>query len=232
MTIQLELEGRSIALSLRHSPRARRVALRLVPEGIELVVPPRVSESAAIAFARERGAWILRRMDKHRPPITFADGIVVPFLGVEHRVRHMPARRGTVERIDAGAPQLQVAGAIEHLPRRLGDWLKAQTRQIIEPLALEKSRRVGKPIARIAVRNMRTRWGSCSRAGALSFSWRIVMAPPGAIDWLVAHEVAHLVHMNHRQRFWDLAHELTAGDFEHWRAWLRSEGELLLRYGL
>lgn len=232
MTIQLEFDGRSIALLLRHSPRARRVALRLLPEGIELVVPPRVSESAAIAFAQERGAWILRRIDRHRPPIAFADGIMMPFLGIEHIVRHVPAKRGTVERVMAETPELRVAGAIEHLPRRLGDWLKAQARHTIEPLALEKSRRIGRRISRIAVRNMRTRWGSCSRQGAVAFSWRIVMAPPGAIDWLVAHEVAHLVHLNHRQRFWDLARELTEGDFERWRTWLRGEGEHLLRYGL
>lgn len=207
------------------------MALRAVPEGIELVVPARGSEQAALAFARERGEWILRRLADHRPPVAFAAGIVIPYLGTAHLVRHLPEARGTVQRIVGAAPEIEVAGAIEHLPRRLTDWLKAAARAAIEPLAHAKAQRIGKKIARVSIRDMRTRWGSCTRSGALSFSWRIVMAPTGAIDWLVAHEVAHLAEMNHGERFWEIARSLGDGDFEHWRNWLRAEGEALLRYG-
>ncbi|HYI07041.1 MAG TPA: YgjP-like metallopeptidase domain-containing protein, partial [Reyranella sp.] len=125
-----------------------------------------------------------------------------------------------------------VAGRPEHLPRRLRDWLTAELRHRLVPLVHAKARRVERPVKRISVRDSRSRWGSCGPDGGLSFSWRLVFAPPEVLDYLVAHEVAHLVHLNHGPRFWALAERLCDGPMGVPRAWLRANGETLLQYGL
>ena len=111
------------------------------------------------------------------------------------------------------------------------DWLIAQMRLQIEPLVLQKATRVERRVKRITLRDNRSRWGSCGPDGSMSFSWRLVFAPPVVLDYLVAHEVAHLVHHNHGDRFWALARELCDGSMDEAHAWLRRYGETLLQYG-
>ena len=141
---------------------------------------------------------------------------------------HRAGARGTVW-LESG--EIHVAGRPEHLPRRLRDWLIAQMRLQIEPLVLQKATRVERRVKRITLRDNRSRWGSCGPDGSMSFSWRLVFAPPVVLDYLVAHEVAHLVHHNHGDRFWALARELCDGSMDEAHAWLRRYGETLLQYG-
>ncbi len=122
-------------------------------------------------------------------------------------------------------------GATEHLPRRLRDWLTAELRGRLVPLVHEKAARVDRPVKRITLRDSRSRWGSCGPDAALSFSWRLVFAPPEVLDYLAAHEVAHLVHLNHSPRFWAVARSLCDGPIEVPQAWLKRNGETLLQYG-
>ena len=129
------------------------------------------------------------------------------------------------------AGEIHVAGQPEHLPRRLRDWLTAELRGRLVPLVHAKAARVERPVKRITVRDSRSRWGSCGPDGGLSFSWRLVFAPPEVLDYLVAHEVAHLVHLNHGPRFWALARSLCDGPMEPPQAWLKANGETLLQYG-
>ena len=187
-----------------------------------------MSRDMAVRFAHSQVGWIaarLKRLPARRP---FHDGAEVPLFGVAHRIRHRPDARGTVW---LEAQEIHVAGRSEHLPRRLRDWLTAELRRRLVPLVHAKADRVQRPVKRVGLRDGRSRWGSCGPDGGLSFSWRLVFAPPEVLDYLVAHEVAHLVHMNHGPRFWAQARALCDGPMEPPQAWLKANGETLLQYG-
>lgn len=234
--VALEIEGAPVELRLRVSDRARRLALRVAPRdgAVELVVPRAVSHARALEFARAHADWIRRRHEARLPALPLVDGAVLPLAGTPHRIRHRPGLRGTVWRAAGpdGAPELNVAGEAAHLPRRLRDWLRAEARRLVTPLALAKAARIGRPVRRIAIGDPRTRWASCSASGTLSFSWRLALTPPFVLDYIVAHEVAHLVEMNHSPRFWKLAAALAeGGDIAPARAWLLANGPRLLAVG-
>jgi predicted metal-dependent hydrolase len=222
--------GENLPVTFLRSLRARRVSLRvdLVQRRIVLVAPLRISRATAIAFAQRKAGWIAARLGRLPSKQPFADGTELPFAGVLHRIRHRPDARGTVWLQGA---EIHVAGKAEHLPRRLRDWLTAEARRRITLLAFAKAQRVGRTIKRVSLRDTRSRWGSCGSAGGLSFSWRLILAPPDVLDYLVAHETAHLVHMNHGPHFWALARELCEGPMEASQAWLKVHGERLLQYG-
>src|SRR5580693_6221442 len=222
--------GDTLPVTFVRSPRARRASLRVDParRRIVLTAPLRMARAIAVGFAEQQAGWIaarLKRLPARRP---FADGAEVPLFGTPYRVRHRPDRRGTVW-VEGG--EIHVAGRIEHLPRRLRDWLTAEMRRRLAPLVQAKALRVERPVKRITVRDGRSRWGSCGPDGAMSFSWRLVFAPPEVLDYLVAHEVAHLVHMNHGPRFWAATRALCDGPMDPPKSWLRAHGEALLQYG-
>jgi predicted metal-dependent hydrolase len=212
------------------SARARRVSLRVDPSHrrIVLTAPMRTSRALALQFAETQAGWIaarLKRLPQRRP---FTDGAEVPLFGAPHRIRHRPDARGTVW---LEGSEIHVAGRPEYLSRRLRDWLMAELRRRLPPLVHAKAETVERNVKRISVRDSRSRWGSCGPDGGLSFSWRLVFAPPEVLDYLVAHEVAHLVHMNHGPRFWALAERLCDGPMRPPQAWLKKNGETLLQYG-
>jgi predicted metal-dependent hydrolase len=225
----LTLDGRVVPVRLRRNRRARRIVLRLDPDndGVVVTLPPRTAEREAMELVVEKSAWVLTRLDRLPPRRPFADGAAVPVLGVEHRIRHRPEARGGAW-IEDG--ELHVSGTAEHVARRVADWLQAEARRAIAPRVHAHAETLGKRPGRIAVRDTRSRWGSCSRDGNLSFSWRLVMTPESVLDYVVAHEVAHLEHMNHGARFWRTVAVLGV-DVGHGRAWLRRHGDELLRYG-
>ena len=219
-----------LPVTFLRSARARRVSLRVdsARRRIVLTAPLRLSRAMAVGFAEAQAGWIaarLKRLPSRRP---FVDGADLPLFGEPHRIRHRGELRGTAWR-EGG--EIHVAGRPEHLPRRLRDWLIAELRARLVPLVHAKARRVERPVKRITVRDTRSRWGSCGPDGAMSFSWRLVFAPPEVLDYLVAHEVAHLVHLNHGPRFWALARTLCDGPIEAPQAWLKANGETLLQYG-
>lgn len=222
--------GTSLPVTFLRSARARRASLRVDParRRIVLTAPLRMSRSMAVGFAQQQAGWIaarLKRLPERRP---FADGAELPLFGTPHLIRHRPEARGTVW-CESG--EIHVAGKAEHLPRRLRDWLVAEIAQRLPPLVKAKAAKVERPVKRISLRDSRSRWGSCGPDGSLSFSWRLVFAPPEVLDYLVAHEVAHLVHMNHGPRFWALAEKLCDGPMAPPQAWLKRNGETLLQYG-
>lgn len=217
-----------VELAVRRSARARRLQLRSVPARgcIELVVPQRTSFAAALDFASSRSDWIAETSAALAPPRVILPGATLPLLGIPHRLEHRPGARGAVW-TETGA--ICVAGDARYFPRRLRDWLIARARVEIAPLVLEKTARLGRSGTRLSLKDTRTRWGSCSPGGTLSFNWRIVMAPPVALDYLVAHEVAHLREAHHRASFWRLADSL-ADDLPRGRQWLHAHGGELLSY--
>lgn len=225
----IDLGGRTVALVIRRSARARRLGLRIAghDDSVELVLPQGSREADGLAFLRERADWVLARLQRLPERVDFADGAILPLGGEPHRIRHDPGRRRPVA-IDGAA--IIVSGEAAHLNRRLTDWLRAEARRRIEPLAGGHAAAIGKRITRITVRDQKSRWGSCSPGGRLSFSWRLVLAPALVLDYVVAHEVAHLAESNHSPAFWKIVDRLTANRAEA-RAWLRRNGTSLHRYG-
>ncbi|MBX3499640.1 MAG: M48 family metallopeptidase [Alphaproteobacteria bacterium] len=228
--ITVDHAGMALVVIFERSPRARRVSLRVDQRSgrVRLVAPPRMARETALGFARAQAAWIHSRTLRMTPPVPFADGAEIPLFGTPHVVRHRPERRGTVW-LEEGA--LHVAGRMEHLPRRLHDWLSGELRVRVSALAHAKAASIARRVTRITVRDTATQWGSCTRTGGLSFSTRLAFAPPEIVDYVVAHEVAHLVHANHGPQFWALTERLAESDVAASRAWLRRNGERLMRLG-
>ena len=227
--VALALADREIMLAVRRSNRARRVALRVDPAAAEvkLVLPWRTSLATGLRFAASRAVWISRRLAQVPPRVAFAHGAVLPVLGENVVIRHDPHARGPARR-DGDA--LVVAGRPEHLARRVRDWLTREARGVLWERTRIAASKVERRVASIRLGDPRTRWGSCSASATIAFSWRLVLAPPAVLDYVVAHEVAHLVELNHGARFWRLVERL-AGDTSGPRAWLRINGPRLLRYG-
>jgi predicted metal-dependent hydrolase len=225
----IQIGERAVDIAIRHSPRARRIALRIdsTLRGAELVLPTGAREAEGLAFATARGEWLLARIDELPPRIVFRDGVSIPLGGEPVTIRHAPNQKIGVERQDDA---LMVGGREEHLSRRLQDWLRREARRVISPVAWEMAGRLDTKPARISIRDQRSRWGSCSSTGALSFNWRLILAPPFVLQYVTAHEVAHMREMNHSPAFWSLVDELT----EHHptgRQWLKSNGGDLHAYG-
>lgn len=227
---RLEISGRAVPLRVRRSRRARRIVLRLdhARDEAVLTLPWRVPVQDGLAFAHERRDWLAERLARLPARVPFAPGATIPLHGVPHRIEHVAGTARGVVRAENGV--IAVAGSPEHLARRLADWLKAEAKRVLEPLVREKAQRLGLSIRRIAVKDTRTLWGSCSAKGDLSLCWRLVLAPPMVADYVSAHEVAHLLHRGHGPRFWRLVAEL-ADDMAGARAWLAQRGEALQRYG-
>lgn len=195
-------------------------------------MPPRGSLKEATTFAEKNGAWIATRLSRLADAAPFEHGTLVPFRGVSHRIKHRRDTRGTVwTETDAnGRRLLCVAGETPHVGRRVSDFLKRMAKKDIEAACTSYAAAIGVHYKRIVVRDQTSRWGSCSTTGVLSFSWRLILTPPYVLDYLAAHEVAHLAEMNHSPRFWRLVERMCP----HWRKaknWLEVHGTDLHRYG-
>jgi len=227
----LEIEGRAVPLAVRRSRRARRLYLRVDPSAppdlpVELILPRGVGLAEGLRFARDKSRWVARRLAALPPPIPFDHGAIIEVDGQALTIQHVGGG-GTTRR---DGPLLLVAGAPEHLPRRVRDWIKAQARDVLTRRSRELAECIGQHVRGVRLGDPRSRWGSCSPDGRLAYSWRLVLAPRFVLDYVVAHEVAHLVHLNHGRRFWRLVTDL-AGDIDTPRAWLNRHGPRLLRHG-
>ncbi len=221
--------GRTLPLRIVENERARRLTLRIDAggQGLRVTVPPGLRQGEVEKFLHRHQGWLEQRLAKvpDRPQVR--RGVKVPFRGVPHLVVHEPGRRGTVSVENGeGGPRLVVHGERLHLPRRVADFLKREARREIEMLVARHTATVGRKAKAIRFRDTTSRWGSCTSDGTLSFSWRIMMAPPAVIDYLVAHEVAHLKEMNHGPDFWKLCGQLCP-DTERCKAWLKRNGGAL-----
>jgi len=219
-----------LSVTFVRNARARRASLRVDPANrrIVLTAPSRMARGTAMGFAETQAGWIAARLQRLPARRPFVDGAEIPLFGLPHRLRHRPDARGTVWREGS---EIHIAGRPEHLSRRVKDWLIGELKKELVPLVHAKAARTERPVKRISVRDTRSRWGSCGPDASLSFSWRLVLGPPEVLDYLAAHETAHLVHLNHSPRFWALARVLCDGPIEGPQAWLRKNGETLLQYG-
>jgi predicted metal-dependent hydrolase len=234
-TIDIAFDGATYRINVKRHRQARRYTLRIQAAAREvlLTIPPRGNLKEAKAFAQTHGGWIAARLNRLPEAVPFADGAILPLRGEAHRIAHRPGSRGTVwvEADDgAGENLLCVAGDAAHLRRRVSDFLKREARRDLDIAAKRCAAALGVRIERISVRDTSSRWGSCSSAGALSFSWRLILAPPHVLEYLAAHEAAHLVEMNHSRKFWRVLREICP-HMNSSKVWLDVHGGDPHRYG-
>lgn len=222
-------------VEVRRHASARRLTLRVsrTRRAVIVTLPLQCDLDEAGTFLNRNIAWVRERLESLPRPVQFRDGVFMPFRGETHRlvIKGHIDRRGVVTRhAQAPFPELHVSGAHEHAPRRLLEWLMNEARRDLEKAVARHARRLGVSPLKIAIRDQASRWGSCSSTGALSFSWRLVLAPPPILDYVAAHEVAHIREMNHGPRFWADVRR-TYPDLDQAKSWLQIYGMDLHRYG-
>ena len=205
---------------------------------MRLTVPNGGTLAEANIFTERQKNWIRTRLERLPIIVAFKDGAEIPLRGEMHRISHRPRqtqiqRRGPrrpqgrvvwiTETDTDSLPHLCVSGAKTHLPRRLRDWLKIEAERDISHHAWDFAKQLGVTVKRISIRDQSTRWGSCSATGVLSFSWRMILAPDYVLQYLAAHEVAHLREMNHGPGFWAITHDLCP-DTARAKSWLNIHG--------
>ncbi len=222
---QYDLPGQpSVPLTLRRSARALRISLRVsqLDGRVTLTVPKGVSESEALKFAHEKADWIRSHLQNQVSSSVVALGSEIP---IEGHLRHVVPAQGRRVVLDVD----EVAVPEDAVARRLERFLKERARDRLVDAADHYADVLGKSYTKVTLRDTRSRWGSCSSQGALMFSWRLILAPPGVLQYVAAHEVAHLAEMNHSEKFWTQV-ERIHGPYSGPRHWLRSQGSTLHQY--
>ena len=215
-----------VDITLRRSARARRFSLRVsrLDGRVTLSLPPGAREAEAMAFARQQEPWIRRALADLPQTATVGLGALVP---VEGRLLRLDAGPGRLIRIDGDS--LLIPGNPAQAGVRAGAFLKHLARDRLTEASDRYARMIGQPYSRLTLRDTRSRWGSCTADGALMYSWRLAMAPPAVLDYVAAHEVAHLAQMNHSPAFWAVVARLVPGYAAH-RRWLKQHGQALHGY--
>ncbi len=210
-----------IEVRFKRNPRAKRLTLRLsrTDGKATLTMPARAPLREAEAFARKQEGWLRAQLSKLPDVTPLIHGGTIPYQGRELEIEAAAGKSVRIEndRILVGGP---------HAGARLQAFIKTQARNALVPAVEKYAARIERPFNRITLRDTRSRWGSCSAEGNLMFSWRLVMAPPVVLEYVAAHEVAHLVEMNHSQDFWDVVHFLMP-EYQNHRNWLRQNGAKL-----
>jgi predicted metal-dependent hydrolase len=226
--------GQSFKVALRRRPTAKRITLRVsnATGEVVLTIPERTDLLSAQRFADGHGDWIATRLAKVPERVTFERGSVVPLRGVPHRIVHWSNIRGTTRAATGpkGEAIIAVTGEAPHMARRVREFLEAEARKDLAAAVKLHTGKLGVTAKRITVRDTKSRWGSCSARGALNFSWRLILAPPFVLDYLAAHEVAHLRELNHSHRFWRIVQAICPRT-EEAETWLKRNGSDLHRFG-
>ncbi|MDO6587740.1 SprT family zinc-dependent metalloprotease [Salipiger sp. 1_MG-2023] len=224
---QITLPGNPpIAVTLRRSAQARRLSLRLsqIDGKVTLTMPRRLPEQEALGFLRDKEGWLRGHLEARGEDVRITPGALVPIEGVLRQV--VPGAGRSVVLSDT---RVEVPGAPDRVAARLQGWLRTLARERLAEASDRHAAALGRPYARLTLRDTRSRWGSCTHDGGLMYSWRLIMAPPEVLDYVAAHEVAHLAEMNHSAAFWAVVEQLY-GDWRAARAWLRDDGGALHRY--
>lgn len=215
-----------IPLVLRRSGRAKRISLRVsqLDGRVTLTLPHRVPLREGMAFAREKEAWLRKMLTERGSDIVIGVGAEVPIFGQPHIVTPGDGRR-----VRVAEGRVFVPGPPDRVGVRLGRHLKETARARLAAASDHYAAKLGKPYAAITIRDTRSRWGSCTAQGRLMYSWRLILAPPEVLDYVAAHEVAHLQEMNHSSAFWSAVASIH-GPYDTPRRWLRRNGSDLHRY--
>ncbi|MGI9401156.1 MAG: M48 family metallopeptidase [Rhizobiaceae bacterium] len=225
----MEAGAYSLPVRVVENPRATRLTLRIVPGGqaLRLTTPPHVSDEQVDDFLERNRNWVETRISRLPETVSLKDGVTINFLGVGHEIVFTDRLRGVVEpAVVDGVPVLRLPGEGASRSRKLLAFMKKEARTRLDLAVNRHAATLGVRPRSIRITDTASRWGSCSTTRTLSFSWRIVMAPPEVLDYLAAHEVAHLREMNHGTAFWDLVRGLCP-EMEKHKAWLRKNGPSL-----
>lgn len=216
----------AVALTLRRSARARRLSLRVsrLDGRVTLTLPQGASEAEALAFARSRAGWLRGVLAQAAPPVAVVPGTTLPVAGRPVTLVAAPLRSARAE----GAC-LYVPAAAGRAGPAVAAFLRRAARDALAEAADRHAAALGLRHAGLRLRDTRSRWGSCTHDGRLMFSWRLAMAPPDVLDYVAAHEVAHLAEMNHSPAYWAVVARLMPG-YAARRAWLKRDGAALMRY--
>ncbi len=216
-----------IALDIKPSARARRLSLRVsrLDGRVTLTLPHGASRRHALAFVEDKADWIRRHLADRPDAAQPMPGGTVPWRGTEVDIVTGPGR--SVRLVD-GAIEVPHRDP-ERTPARLMAFFKHEARAALAEAVDRHAATLGVTPAKLTLRDTRSRWGSCSPRGDLMFSWRLIMAPPAVLDYVAAHEVAHLVEMNHSRAFWDTVARTCPG-YQPPRRWLRQNAEALHRF--
>lgn len=229
------IEDVGARVEVRRHPGARRLTLRVsrTQRAVIVTLPLQCDLDEAGSFLSRHIDWVRERLDSLPDPVPFAHGMAMPLRGEPHDIIFTGATRTRIVALARSAgsrAEIHVPGDAGIAPDRLRNWLSDEAkRDLVRRVAVHAKRLEVQP-KRIAVRDQVSRWGSCSTTKVLSFSWRLLLAPPSILDYVAAHEVAHLAEMNHGPRFWALVKK-TLPDYEKSKRWLQVYGIDLHRYG-
>lgn len=224
----LQVGEELLPLVIKRHKLAKRICLRYDPTGhsINLTLPRHARMSEGLHFLTLKTQWLMTTLQEMPIKKQIKPGVVIPLFGERVRIKHDESLRCAWKLED---DVLTVSGKREHFERRVMDAIRKMAKKHITDLAHYQSRRIGRVVRRVSVRDTRSRWGSCSSVGNLSFSWRLIFAPYEVFEYVVAHEVSHLRHMNHGERFWQLC-EFLCPNYEVAKEWLRVHGKELYRF--
>ena len=227
MATALSVEGiaRPVRVIRRRGARRLTLSVSRATGDATVTIPPRAPMAKVEAFVSSRRDWLAARIEALPAAIPFEDGMDLPYRGRSVRVARRDGRG-----VQLMGERIEVSGSAQALPDALERWLRGQARTRLNARSEAHARALGVAFGRIAIRDTRSRWGSCSTSGTLSYSWRVVLAPDPVLDYLAAHEVSHLREMNHSTRFWRHVRSLCPG-YRDAREWLRENGTELHRYG-
>ena len=218
--------GQEVSLRFRTNVRAKRLILKYdtVKREVSVTLPKGVNLRQAWRFVDQHHAWIETQVAKQDEIVLLTNGSIIPVEGIEYKISHDDAAERSCKLTEESL--LIVGGPEEHLSRRVGDFLKKRARERLKEKVDFYTDKLGVKHRRISVRDTKSRWGSCAADGSLNFSWRLILAPSFVLDYVVAHEVAHIREHNHSKAFWALVEQLDP-DWKRARDWLHENGSKL-----
>ena len=223
----ITVEGCELPIIIAKNRRAKRLIIRYdnKQEAVKLTLPRFVSERSGLAFVESKQAWIAAQRKVVRSKTPFANGARIPLCGKEYILKHIGGRG--LARIEND--EIHISGAEEFMPRRVRDFIKKHTLEEITRLVALTTPILQKAPSGIALRETTSRWGSCSTSGQLSFCWRLAFAPHSVLNYVVCHELAHLIHHNHSKAYWTLLAQLCS-HVDASEAWLKVNGQSLWNF--
>lgn len=225
----VEAGGQTLPLIVRCDRRAKRLTLRVTEAGVQVTCPSKRHLRDAVALVESRREWITERLAERPQPKPFTIGAVLPVHGVPHEIV-TAERQGAAARLEEGRIVTGGSGPAS-VARRVESLLRRTAADLFAAEAAGFARELGLKPCPVSVRQMRSRWGSCSSAPSLSFDWRLLFAPPEVARYVVAHEVAHRLEMNHSPAFWGVVRALMP-DYAPEAAWLKKRGRELYAFGV
>lgn len=220
-------ESLGMEIKIIKSPLAKRLTLRIDDKNHipVLTIPKYCSSRKAVNFVEEHRDWIRNMLARLPTAEKFENGESISIMGEKVVITHHRSQRGII--LKDGF--LVVGGEPEFLHRRVSDFLKKLAAKELSKLSIAKAKQLGKTVHHISIKDTKSRWGSCSSKNNINYNWRIILAPKHVIDYLVCHEVSHLLHQDHSTNFWNCVASLCP-DYQDGRRWLKVKGKELYRY--